>query len=254
MSAQKVSVGSSQLLDRLKLPAPARAAWARVKPDQQQILVGVVSRVGDSGRTWILLAEGCATPVKLSSTALNRARIAPPAAPAAREQRSARPRELGPFVSDSLLDGEDGESDSMDDSDYSPESVEEEEEEKCAARTAEPLAPHGLRWTPVENAALPHGASLSRMVLHWSAINLQQFGRAATTLHEDAQHRDRRRPVHYFLLAFPVALVHPIVQRTNAAIAAAADRDTQLTTQRFFALVGLLYLMTLTPRSSRREY
>lgn len=94
------------------------------------------------------------------------------------------------------------------------------------------------------------------MQLLWTGINLVQFGTPGRRIEEAASSFDARTPFHYFLLSFPVELVHGIVQRTNAAIIDTVqnhDRIPLLTAQAFFKLIGLLYILSLRPLSSLRR-
>lgn len=148
------------------------------------------------------------------------------------------------------------ESDSDDSMDGGYQLEEESEEEKSVAEPADLLAPHGLRWVPVPaelNLLDPRGPRISTRLL-WSQIDLERFGSSAIPLISSSQDPSKRTPFHYFLLSFPVALVHPILARTNNSISSSQRRQTQFTAKSFFKILGILYLMTLSDQPNRRAY
>ena len=71
------------------------------------------------------------------------------------------------------------------------------------------------------------------MTLRWNLLGLEQFGGSASDIQTAASDPTSRTPLHYFLLAFPVQVVHGIVERTNTKIRAGTGRQTQMTA-RFF--------------------
>ncbi|AYV87236.1 MAG: hypothetical protein Sylvanvirus41_1, partial [Sylvanvirus sp.] len=95
---------------------------------------------------------------------------------------------------------------------------------------------------------------LMDMYVRWTSIGLNQLGSSAIKLQTDSQDPTYRRPIHYYLLSFPIDLVHGIVDRTNAKILSTTGRQTRLTVQYFFKLLGILYLMALYELPNRRSY
>lgn len=120
------------------------------------------------------------------------------------------------------------------------------------------LSPHGFLWTPVaENTLLSdlRNRATRKPYFKWNCIGLDQFGSAAIDLQAFALNVGSRSPLHYFMLSFPVNVVHGIISRTNARIAnIGGRRRPDLTTQLFFKFIGLCYMMTLCEQPNRRDY
>jgi hypothetical protein len=95
-----------------------------------------------------------------------------------------------------------------------------------------------------------------RTELKWGAIGLDIFGARGAAMAAAAAQDSTRQPLHYLLLALPIAVVHSIVTRTNNKVEAAEARirfkPRLLSIQKFFVLLGLWYSMPLAPRGQKR--
>ena len=257
MPPKSLQPGQRLSLNRSELPLPPSSSSSISAPPPPTVDAIVVSRIGATGRTWKVRIDSDNVELSMSSRAIYAATVSAPAPPREENLRSRRPPDRGPMIS--YVEGEaddDGSEDSLDEKEEENSDI-DPDDGKVIPPPPDPLIPHGLRWTPlaaeqilVEQRAVIH----MDMHVRWSSIGLQQFGSSATRFQADSQDPARRRPIHYFLLSFPVDLVHGIVERTNTQIREAVGRQSQLTTQFFFKLIGIIYLMTLCEQPNRRSF
>lgn len=255
------SIGQRLSLTRASLPLPSSSSSSSSSSPPPVVVAHVVSRAGANARSWNIRIDSENVDLCMSTRAILAA-VRHDEVPAPRENLRVRaPVDHGAFVVDCDNDGDDGGSeysgdDSLEDTSDDEKEEEDGDEEDPPARR-DPLIPNGLKWTPLpdgENLLDPRPSHPLPMRLVWSAINLLQFGSAATAIEAAAQDLDSRTPFHYFLLSFPVDIVHGIVDRTNAAINTSEGRQTQLTVQLFFKYIGIIYLMGLIDLDHRRKY
>lgn len=239
---------------RSKLPLPPDAVQQLPTPLPDFLYVTTIARTAPNARTWKVRVEPGNVELTLSSRVLLDS-VAPEIAPP-REQnlRSRPPEQYNPFVSDPFPDEDENEDeDSLDDYDYQTPS-ESEEEEKQAAPSGQSAS---LDWRDVaDNEAINEirCQTMSDTVAHWSALSISQFGSSAIPYEAEAMDERRRKPIHYFLLSFPVDLVHGIVRRTNEQIEEKSTLPLLINTQKYLTLLGILYLMSLFPLPNRRQY
>ena len=212
----------SLLRSQLQVLGPASSSSS--SPPAPIAIATLVGRTGGTTRGWKVRLDSDPTEYNIATRKILAAIVVPPAPPPPENLRVRREVDLGPAVSYADDDSEyDGSEDSADDGEESG-ADEDEPEVKIPAPPPNPLEPHGLKWTPLDpDAVLVDSRQLLPMSMYvrWSAIGLDQLGSAAIKLQTDSQDPLTRRPIHYFMLSFPLALVHGIVDRTNNKIVSA---------------------------------
>jgi hypothetical protein len=144
-------------------------------------------------------------------------------------------------------------------SEVEEEDIEEEvEEQKIVGEDEALLCPHGKKWNVLEEI-LPdsrRGIPGKVMDLRWHLLNASVIEGSLSFLEEKTSYRE---PLHYFFLSFPIAIIHPIVARTNQDLlkkkeANKVQHRISMNCEKLLKIFGILYLMSLYPLSNRRMY
>ena len=240
-------------LVRSKLPLSTADLEAIPSPLPDTIYATLIARTSEKSKTWKLKLENFNIEFTLSSHAIRQALVPEPQPEREASVRSAPRISAFPLVTDvSAYLGLSDDEDSLDDEEWEEVEEEKDEEPQSSSSSCSPA----LNWNPIDSS-LPlidvRPAMSYPMSLQWGLINLSQFGSSAVDYQSDSQDPTRRQPIHFYFLSFPLDLVHNIVRRTNEAIEQTSSR-LRLTVQTFFKMIGLMYLMSLQPKPSRRLY
>ncbi len=128
-----------------------------------------------------------------------------------------------------------------------------------AKAASPPPAPLPPEWTLVDSAVRTlidprksHVGIPSKTRIRWEKLSIYQLGFVDSAAIDE----NSRSPIDYFLMAFPVDIAWPIVQRTNAAKAWEAARMPWVTfsIRKLFKVIGFIYLMSRYDLPTRRQY
>ena len=240
-------------LIRSKIPLSNSDLEAIPSPLPDTIYAILIARTSEKSKSWKLKLENFNIEFTLSSHAIKQALVPEPQPEREASVRSAPRISAFPLVNDvSAYIGLSDDEDSLDDEEWEEVEEEKDEEPQSSPSSRSPA----LIWNPIESSSslIDVRPSMSYpMTLQWGLINLSQFGSCSVDYQTDSQDPTRRKFIHFFLLAFPVDLIHHITRRTNQSLESSNSR-LHLTPQLFLKMIGLMYLMCLHPKPNRRLY
>ena len=215
-----------------------------------QIKATLICKHPTNSRTWEVRIEGVTNTIYIASIALQRARIIQPVVSNAQNLAISDNSAQQMVIDEKQLQMDENEdsSDSLDDGLSDINEPEGEEDLLC---------PHGQQWQlvlPSTQITDTRTQIPTTMNLLWQNINLTQFGSSAVQLQQQSQDFGSRKPIHYFMLSFPINLVHSTINRTNNDIEQSSHPSWKMDTGIFFKFIGLLYGMTLSPVQNQRNY